>query len=1002
MNRTAMLIAVIAWNVCWLSATAEDEVSVAEKKNFTPWVESYDCRFTAKKITIDGKAEAAWDRATVIDTFSMPWLGEENRKPDKATRAKLLWDRDFLYAFAEMDDGDLYADITEHDGKTWLNDVFELFFKPAVDKPAYYEFQVNAANTQFDLFQPRRGHMARFLKDGKFDIESKVALRGTLNKYTDRDEGWSVELKIPWTSLLRTGGRPAPDDQWRFALCRYDYTVEKERPELTTCAPLNSKTNADFHLHEDYAKLRFLGPDDTALVRPYGMKFVPVTTNNVKGSPTPPLPYTVEQTQFSAKVEYPVAVAHQPGSDRLLYITQPRSYASTTVLRMRQNTTPAEPEVLIAPDGHVHYSVKFHPNFARNGFVYIGSNGEYVKGERKRTRITRYTISREAPYEFDAKSARVIIEWESDGHNGGDVAFGADGMMYVTSGDGTSDSDTNLRGQELTHLTAKVLRIDVDHPDAESAPEGKAYVVPKDNPFLHIEDARPETWAYGFRNPWRITCDRESGQIWVGNNGQDLWEQVYLVERGANYGWSVVEGGHPFAPERKTGPTPISKPTADHPHAESRSLTGGIVYRGKQLTELVGAYIYGDYSTGRIWAIRHDGKKVTSHQLIADTALQITAFAADSNGELLILDHHDGDEGGFYRLVPKPPGEATPDFPQRLSESGLFKNVAKHQLVAGAIPYDVNSPLWSDGTHKTRYVILPADADENGLMVKIEAKDKGSWNFPEGTVLVKSFALDLEEDNPNSRKWIETRFMVKHQGEWAGYSYQWNDEQTDAKLVAAEGLAQKFQIRDGKGNRTQTWHYPSRTECMVCHSRASNYVLGLSTAQLNREFNYEKLTGGESTRDNQLRTFESLGVLKTNWSEEEFQQLEKNATSPAGFERLADPYDTEQDLALRARSYLHSNCSSCHVGAGGGNAKLELRFTTSLDKTNLLDEKPMHHSYDLKDARIIAPGSPERSILLERIRRRGRGQMPQLGTTIADEKAVALIEAWIKSLAEKK
>src|SRR3954466_4278020 len=136
-------------------------------------------------------------------------------------------------------------------------------------------------------------------------------------------------------------------------------------------------------------------------------------------------------------------------------------------------------------------------------------------------------------------------------------------MLYVSSGDGASDSDANLTGQDLSKLTAKVLRIDVDHPDP-----GKTYAVPKDNPFVDLKGARPETWAYGLRNPWRLTVDAKTGHIWVGNNGQDLWEQAYLIRKGDNYGWSVVEGSHPFYVNRKAGPTPFTKPTINHPHSE--------------------------------------------------------------------------------------------------------------------------------------------------------------------------------------------------------------------------------------------------------------------------------------------------------------------------------------------------------------------------------------------------------------------------------------------------
>src|SRR5678815_4412078 len=207
----------------------------------------FECRFTDASITIDGKAdEAAWKQAQVIDKFGLPWL-KEPRAAKTATRARLLWDRENLYFFAEMDDGDLFADIKEHDGNTWHNDVFELFFKPAEGKNGYYEFQVNAANTQFDMFTPGRGigDFQKHKKDGDFEMKSAVVLRGTLNKRDDKDQGWSVEGSIPWKSLLRTGGRPVADEVWRFTLCRYDYDVALGDPELSNILAKSSVPKAD-------------------------------------------------------------------------------------------------------------------------------------------------------------------------------------------------------------------------------------------------------------------------------------------------------------------------------------------------------------------------------------------------------------------------------------------------------------------------------------------------------------------------------------------------------------------------------------------------------------------------------------------------------------------------------------------------------------------------------------------------------------------------------------
>jgi glucose/arabinose dehydrogenase/mono/diheme cytochrome c family protein len=1019
---SAFLLPGIAFIICSQPGTSQTGPLRGSARQ-TPSTE-FECRFTDTPIKITGKGtDPAWKRAQVIDNFYLPWLGDKARAAKTKTRAKLLWDREHLYFFADMDDTDLYADVKEHDGMTWDNDVFELFFKPADDKPGYYEFQVNAAGTVMDMFLPRRGAggYKRFIKDGAFHIDVKVNLRGTLNKWTDRDEGWSVEGKIPWTDFLRTGGRPAVGEQWKFALCRYDYSVDFEGPELSTNAPLKGKGFPDFHHFEDYATLRFVGPAKAGALLPHGIEqWTPVTTSRVVGSPDAPNPYRIKRVFPDLKITYPIALVHQPGSDRLVVVQQQSPGGQSQIVRFKDDPRVAELETLLTFDGTA-YGIEFHPNFRKNGYFYIGAKGPAGgPSADKRAQVVRYTMDTKAPFKVDPKSAQVIIAWQSDGHDGLGMGFGHDGMFYLTTGDGTSDSDTNVVGQDMTTLLAKVLRIDLEHPEA-----GKQYGVPRDNPFVGLKGARPEIWALGVRNPWRLTVDQKTGHVWVGQNGQDLYEQAFLVKKGDNYGWSVNEGSHPFYPTRKKGPNFITPPTIEHSHSEFRSLTGGIVYYGTKHPELRGAYIYGDYSTGTIWGMKHDGAKPVWHKKLADTSLAIAGFGADSRGELLIVDYRGGDKGGFYTFEATPRDLPASIFPKKLSDSGLFKSVKGHVMQDGMIPYSVNAVLWSDGAAKRRWLHVPPGG-------KIDFTTNRGWNFPDLTTIVKSFYLDMEEGNAASRKWIETRFLTKQDGEWHGYSYAWNDEQTEATLVEARGTDREYTItanpsaQPASAKRKLSWHYPSRAECMVCHSRAANYVLGLTEVQFNKVHDYN------GVKDNQLRVLESLGLLKVNYweetrsrlredakakgmSESEANKLVEQATAtrdqrgpvtttsmlsfdPDRYRKLVDPYDKQQDISLRARSYLHSNCAQCHVEAGGGNAQMELEFTTPLDKTRLIGVKPVHDTFGLKNAALVVPGHPERSLLLKRLANRDKGQMPPLATRIVDRQAVELMTEWISQL----
>jgi hypothetical protein len=220
-----------------------------------PAAKVVECRWLMGQLHFDGVInETSWTLADPIE-FRVPW---ENRAAKTATKARLLWDKNYLYFCAEMEDNDIYADNEQPNGRLWENDVFELFFKPSAKSLAYYEFQVNAANTPLQMFLPSRGaggynRFAPLVDD--FHIESAVKFHGTLNDWTDKDTGWNVEGRISWEAFKPTGGRPKPGDRWQFALCRYDYSATFDQPERSTSAPLKV---ADFHRYEDYQELVFV------------------------------------------------------------------------------------------------------------------------------------------------------------------------------------------------------------------------------------------------------------------------------------------------------------------------------------------------------------------------------------------------------------------------------------------------------------------------------------------------------------------------------------------------------------------------------------------------------------------------------------------------------------------------------------------------------------------------------------------------------------------------
>src|SRR5262245_6075797 len=431
--------------------------------------------------------------------------------------------------------------------------------------------------------------------------------------------------------------------------------------------------------------------------KPYGIeKRVPWTTSHVQGSTEPPPRYGLEKVIADLPLDEPLELQAVPGSDRWV-IAQRRG----KIFTFENDPKTASKQLLIDLKKTV-YGVVMHPKFDTNGYFYVSYILDPDKDEPEGSRLSRFKVKKTDPPEADLSSETILLTWPSGGHNGGCIRFGPDGYLYLATGDGSGIADSLETGQDVSDLLASILRIDIDRHD-----RGKAYRVPPDNPFVSMKGARPEIWAYGLRQAWKFSFDRKTGELWAGEVGQDLWESIYKIVKGGNYGWSINEGSHPFRPERKKGPTPILKPVLEHPHSDYRSITGGFVYRGSKYKDLAGEYVYGDYDTGKVASLRYESGRVTSQRELVDTPLRIITFCEDQAGELLLVDFMNGT---LYELVPAPKAAPTADFPRKLSQTGLFASTKDHVPAAGLIPYSVNSELWSDNALKERYLALPGNS----------------------------------------------------------------------------------------------------------------------------------------------------------------------------------------------------------------------------------------------------------------------------------------------------
>ena len=318
-------------------------------------------------------------------------------------------------------------------------------------------------------------------------------------------------------------------------------------------------------------------------------KRVPWTTSRVVGSPEKPPPFKSVRVFPQAQFHRAVQIARCPGSDRL-FITehegkifslksgadsQPELFFDL-LKELKSLEQPGEPPKIWQLENL--YGLAFHPQFEQNRYCYVGFalqlKNSSVRFAPDGSRLSRFTVTKTDPPRIDPASEEILFTWQAGGHNGCDLHFGPDGMLYISTGDGRDPNppDQINTGQDCSDLLSSILRVDVDRRDP-----GKNYAIPPDNPFVGMKDVRPEIWAYGFRNPYRMSFDRLTGDLWAGDVGWELWESVHKIQKGGNYGWSIMEGRNPTKPDQEIGPTPILPPTIELPHTIAASVTGGYV-----------------------------------------------------------------------------------------------------------------------------------------------------------------------------------------------------------------------------------------------------------------------------------------------------------------------------------------------------------------------------------------------------------------------------------------
>ena len=748
----------------------------------------------------------------------------------------------------------------------------------------------------------------------------------------------------------------------------------------------------------------------------------------------------------------PISMAPWPGTNDLLLVERlgrlvrfPNRQSATTndvsvILNWRARTQAS------ADDGGF-YAVAFHPRFADpvapRRFLFLCYTHKLQEGVNHPDgssywRLVRLEVDPHDAIIPDSETILISLYDPQGWHNGGAMFFGADGFLYLSNGDGGSAYDPFENGQALDKsLFSAVIRIDVDqvggyvsHPirrqprEVAPLPEGvspsftRNYFIPSDNPW--VEDPggggeapfMEEIIACGLRSPHSMHYDRESGQVWIGDVGQNSREELDLLVldparpvppgKGRNFGWSTQEGdlGSDLPPDAPGIPT---RPILSYPRSVGQCIITGGVYRGGKFDlDLGGKVLLADNRTARIWTVDYrpghepvlqelttlsDGEALTGRG-----GRGLTNFCRDQHGEVyLIYSSRVWDPNG--RIYTLEAGTTNPEPPALLSGTGAFTDLASLTPAPFLLPYTVNTPLWSDRALKSRWIALPNDGSHDTLGEQITYREHEPWTFPAGTVLVKHFELPTQALDPSQTTRLETRFIVcLPEGRHYGVTYRWREDGSEADLLTGAQTGTYLVTHADGSTAPQSWQFPGRTDCRTCHNSVAGQALGVRTPQLNGTCHYPD-TGITA---HQLETWNALGMF----------DLTLSASHISNTIRSASLRDRTIPLEHRIRSYLDSNCSHCHQPGGPGPG-FDARLAVPLRDQHLINEplRPdIEGRFDLRvgngeDGQVI-PGAPALSAVHFRLAHAqpDAAAMPPLAKNLVDHEAVAAMTSWIEGL----